>query len=133
MNGYHGGGFVNGSGNAFDGERLAATANVVVVTVNYRLGPFGWLALPTLAAEAEDRSTGNYGMQDSIAALRWVRENVSTFGGDPNRVTLFGQSAGGEQTLALLASPYAAGLFQRAISMSAPATLSMRRRRKAHH
>ncbi|HXW64510.1 MAG TPA: carboxylesterase family protein [Burkholderiaceae bacterium] len=121
----HGGGFVNGSGNVFDGERLAKTANAIVVTVNYRLGPFGWLALPSLAAEAPDHSAGDYGLRDSIAALGWVQRNIATLGGDPQRVTLFGQSAGGEQTLALVASPVAAGLFQRAISMSAPASLPM--------
>ena len=121
----HGGGFVNGSGNAFNGAFLAQTANVIVVTVNYRLGPLGWLALPSLAAEAEDHSTGNYGLLDSIAALKWVKRNISFFGGDAGRVTIFGQSAGGEQVLALLASPLAAGLFHRAISMSAPAGLSL--------
>jgi len=121
----HGGGFVNGSGNAFSGANLAQTADAIVVTVNYRLGAFGWLALPSLAAEADDGSTGNYGLLDSIAALKWVQANIASFGGDPQRVALFGQSAGGEQTLALVASPYAKGLFQRAISMSAPATLSM--------
>lgn len=121
----HGGGFINGSGNAFNGALLAQTARAIIVTVNYRLGPFGWLALPTLAAEAPDHSTGNYGLQDTLAALRWVQANIAALGGDPKRVTLFGQSAGGEQTLALMASPLAAGLFQRAISMSAPATLSM--------
>lgn len=122
---FHGGGFMNGSGNAFNGAALAQTAHAIVITVNYRLGPFGWLALPSLAAEAADGSTGNYGLLDNIAALRWVRRNASVFGGDPGRVTIFGQSAGGEQVLALLASPYATGLFQRAISMSAPAALSM--------
>jgi len=121
----HGGGFVNGSGNAFNGTYLAQTANAVVVTVNYRLGAFGWLALPSLAAEADDGSTGNYGLLDSIAALKWVQRSIANFGGDPQRVTLVGQSAGGEQTFALLASPYAKGLFQRAIVMSAPATLTM--------
>ena len=121
----HGGGFVNGSGNAFNGERLAKTANAIVVTVNYRLGPFGWLALPSLAAEAPDHATGDYGLRDSIAALGWVQRNIAVLGGDPQRVSLFGQSAGAEQTLALVASPLAAGLFQRAISMSAPASLSM--------
>jgi para-nitrobenzyl esterase len=121
----HGGGFVNGSGNAFNGTYLAETADVVVVTVNYRLGPFGWLALPSLAAETADRSTGNYGLLDSIAALRWVKQNIARFGGDPTRVTIAGQSAGGEQVLALLASPYPNGLFDRAISMSAPATVRM--------
>ena len=63
---------VNGSGNAFNGTFLAQTANVIVVTVNYRLGPLGWLALPSLAAEADDHSTGNYGLVDSIAALKWI-------------------------------------------------------------
>jgi para-nitrobenzyl esterase len=121
----HGGGFINGSGNAFNGTYLAETANAVVVTVNYRLGPFGWLALPSLAAESPDHATGNYGLLDSIAALKWVKGNIASFGGDPDRVTIAGQSAGGEQVLALLASPYAKGLFQRAISMSAPATLEM--------
>ena len=121
----HGGGFVNGSGNAFNGAFLAQTANVIVVTVNYRLGPLGWLALPSLAAEAEDHSTGNYGLLDSIAALKWIKRNISSFGGDAGRVTIFGQSAGGEQVLALVASPLAAGLFHRAISMSAPAGLSL--------
>jgi para-nitrobenzyl esterase len=119
----HGGGFINGSGNTFYGAYLAQTAKAVVVTVNYRLGPFGWLALPSLAAEAADRSSGNYGLRDTIAALGWVRQNIAKFGGDTKRVTIFGQSAGGEQVLALLASPYGAGLFQRAISMSAPAAL----------
>jgi len=121
----HGGGFVNGSGNAFNGAYLAQTANAIIVTVNYRLGPFGWLALPSLAAEAQDGSTGNYGLLDSIAALKWVQRNIGGMGGDPQRVTISGQSAGGEQVFALVASPYAAGLFQRAISMSSPASLSM--------
>ena len=120
----HGGGFVNGSGNAFNGAFLAQTANVIVVTVNYRLGPLGWL-LPSLAAEADDHSTGNYGLLDSIAALKWIKRNISSFGGDAGRVTIFGQSAGGEQVLALVASPLTAGLFHRAISMSAPAGLSL--------
>jgi para-nitrobenzyl esterase len=122
---FHGGGFVSGSGNAFYGAYLAQTANAIVVTVNYRLGPLGWLALPSLAAEAEDHSTGNYGLLDNIAALKWVKRNISAFGGDPGRVTIFGQSAGGEQVFVLLCSPLAAGLFHRAISMSAPAGLNL--------
>ena len=121
----HGGGFANGSGNAFFGGFLAQTARAVIVTVNYRLGPLGWLALPSLASESGDGNAGNYGLLDSIAALRWVRDNIAAFGGDPGRVTVFGQSAGGEQVLALLASPPAAGLFHRAISMSAPAGLTL--------
>lgn len=121
----HGGGFISGSGNAFNGAYLAKTAHAIVVTVNYRLGPFGWLALASLTAENRAGVAGNYGLLDSLAALQWVQRNAANFGGDPHRVTLFGQSAGGEQTLALVASPYAAGLFQRAISMSAPASLSL--------
>jgi len=122
---FHGGGFINGSGNAFNGAYLAQTANAIVITVNYRLGPFGWLALSSLAAEAPDGSTGNYGLLDQIAALKWVKTNISNLGGDPQRVTIVGQSAGGESVLALLASPYASGLFQRAISMSAPSSLGL--------
>ena len=121
----HGGGFVNGSGNAFMGGFLAQAAGALVVTVNYRLGPLGWLALPSLAAEAEDGNAGNYGLLDSIAALQWVQDNITALGGDPSRVTVFGQSAGGEQVLALLVSPQAAGLFHRAISMSAPAGVTL--------
>jgi para-nitrobenzyl esterase len=121
----HGGGFMNGSGNAFDGTRLATSANAVVVTVNYRLGPFGWLALPSLAAETPDGTTGNYGLLDSIAALQWVKRNIAALGGDPARVTVAGQSAGGEQVLALLSSDAATGLFSRAISMSAPTSLPL--------
>jgi para-nitrobenzyl esterase len=121
----HGGGFINGSGNAFNGSYLAKTARAIVVTVNYRLGPFGWLALPSLAAETPDGTTGNYGLLDSIAALRWVKGNIAALGGDPARVTVAGQSAGGEQVLALLSSDKATGLFTRAISMSAPTSLPL--------
>ena len=102
----HGGGFISGSGNAFYGANLARTAQAIVVTINYRLGPLGWLGLPSLADEAPDHSTGNYGLLDSIAALKWVKHNIAAFGGDPGRVTIFGQSAGGEQIFALFASPY---------------------------
>ena len=121
----HGGEFVNGSGNAFFGGFLTQTARAIIVTVNYRLGPLGWLALASLASESEDSNAGNYGLLDNIAALRWVRDNIAAFGGDPGRVTVFGQSAGGEQVLALLVSPLAEGLFHRAISMSAPAGVTL--------
>ena len=111
--------------NAFFGGLLAQTARAIIVTVNYRLGPHGWLALPGLAAEAKDGNAGNYGLLDNIAALGWVQHDIEAFGGDPQQVTVFGQSAGGEQVLALLASPPAKGMFQRAISMSAPAGLTL--------
>jgi para-nitrobenzyl esterase len=118
----HGGGFVNGSGNDFNGRFLAATARAIVVTVNYRLGPFGWLALKSLQ---QDGSSGDYGLMDQVAALKWVQRNIAAFGGSPHDVLLFGQSAGGESVLAQLVSPLAAGLFQRAEVESAPTALTL--------
>jgi len=90
-----GGSFIAGSGAdpLCDGENFARKG-VVVVTLNYRVGLFGFLAHPALGAESEHRTSGNYGLMDQIAALRWVRENIAAFGGDPNRVTAFGVSAG---------------------------------------
>ena len=118
----HGGGFVNGSGNDFNGRFLAATASAIVVTVNYRLGPFGWLALKSLQ---QDGSSGDYGLMDQVAALKWVKRNIAAFGGNPGDVMLFGQSAGGESVLAQLASPLATGLFERAEVESAPTALTL--------
>ncbi len=116
----HGGAFKQGTGNyeMSDGARLAAEREVVLVTVDYRVGALGFLALPELREEDENGSTGNYGLMDQIQGLRWVRENIEVFGGDPDNVTIFGQSAGGMSVCALLASPPAEGLFHRAISMS---------------
>jgi para-nitrobenzyl esterase len=116
----HGGGWEIGSGDLaiYDGSYLAAQGPAVVVTINYRLGVFGYLSLAALAAEDSSHSTGNYGLLDQIAALRWVRDNIHAFGGDAKRVTLWGQSAGGWSTLMLLTSPSAAGLFSRAFSES---------------
>lgn len=99
----------------YDGRDLAERHGVVVVTINYRLGPFGFLAHPTLTAEGGPAASGNYGMHDQLAALRWVRDNVAAFGGDGARVTVFGQSAGSVSVCRLVASPLAAGLFARAI------------------
>ncbi len=113
----HGGGNSIGHGGSYSGARLATDHDVLVVTFNYRLGPFGWFSHPALRsadASAEDNS-GNYGLLDSIAALHWVRDNIAAFGGDPNNVTIFGESAGGTDVLALMASPLAKGLFHRAI------------------
>jgi len=112
----HGGGFFAGFGGEerHDGARLAQKG-AVVVTLNYRLGPFGFLAHPALAAESPQRTSGNYGLLDQIAALRWVQRNVAAFGGDPARVTIFGESAGGTSVGSLVASPLAKGLFRGAI------------------
>ena len=112
----HGGGFWAGFGGEerHNGARLAQKG-AVVVTINYRLGPFGFLAHPALAAESPHHAAGNYGLLDQIAALQWVRHNIRHFGGDPSRVTIFGESAGGMSVGSLIASPLAKGLFQRAI------------------
>ena len=118
---FYGGGFVQGSGSlpSFDGEALAHRG-VIVVTINYRLGPLGFLALPALDQESPDHVSGNYGLLDMIAALRWVQNNVGGFGGDPGNVTIFGQSAGAFGVNAMMASPLAHGLFRRAIVESYP-------------
>jgi para-nitrobenzyl esterase len=112
----HGGGFSEGSGAVpvYDGEGLARKG-LVVVTVNYRLGVLGFLAHPELTAESPHHASGNYGLLDMVAALEWVRRNIAGFGGDPGRVTIAGQSAGGMAVHVLTASPLARGLFQRAV------------------
>jgi para-nitrobenzyl esterase len=115
----HGGGFEHGTGAAagYDGENLAGKG-AVVVTINYRLGIFGFLALPELTAESTHHSSGNCALLDQIAALQWVQRNIAAFGGDPSRVTIFGESAGSESVSVLMASPLARGLFTRAIGES---------------
>jgi para-nitrobenzyl esterase len=115
----HGGGEI-GSGSGHDGTPLAAHGDVVVVTVNYRLGPLGFLHLAEPGGEAYAAS-GNCGLLDLVAALQWVRNNIAAFGGDPYRVTVFGESAGAVNISMLLTLPAAQGLFQRAILQSAPA------------
>ncbi|MGA5537695.1 carboxylesterase/lipase family protein [Mycolicibacterium nivoides] len=113
----HGGAFAGGSGDIYDAGRLAARGGVVVVTVNYRLGTLGFLAHPALGAGGD---VGNYGLADQQAALRWVRDNIADFGGDPEKVTVAGESAGGMSVCDHLVSPGSAGLFRAAILMSAP-------------
>jgi para-nitrobenzyl esterase len=115
----HGGGFQAGSASEprQDGAQLAARG-VVVVSANHRLGVFGFLAHPELTRESEQGSSGNYGLLDQIAALRWVRTNIAELGGDPNNVTIFGESAGSFSVSALMVSPLARGLFHRAIGES---------------
>ena len=113
----HGGEYTNGSGVDQDGSWLVQKADVVVVTINYRLGALGFLAHPALTAESRDNS-GNFGLLDQQAALAWVKANIVQFGGDPNNVTIAGVSAGGNSVWAHMISPKSAGLFQHAISIS---------------
>ncbi|MGI5860505.1 MAG: carboxylesterase/lipase family protein [Myxococcales bacterium] len=116
----HGGAYAHGTANTptFWGDRLAPGQGVVVVTIAYRLGNLGFLALPALEAESPEGMTGGYGTLDQIAALRWVRANIEAFGGDPTDVTIFGESAGGWSVCTLMASPLSRGLFERAIMQS---------------
>ena len=117
----YGGAFAEGSGAiaVYDGAELARKG-VVVVTANYRVGPLGFLAHPELTKESEHSASGNYGLLDQIAALRWVQKNIAGFGGDPSQVTIFGQSAGAISVADLMRSPLAKGLFARAIAQSGP-------------
>jgi len=124
--------FIHGGGNAigsareevepgrvlYDGAALAETTGNVVVTVQYRLGPLGWLVHPALDAEAPDARSGNYGLEDLVAALQWVQRDIGAFGGNKDRVMIFGESAGGVNVCALLATPSAAGLFDAALIQS---------------
>lgn len=119
----HGGAFISGSGLFYDPTRLVLAGDVVVVTINYRLGALGYLAHPALLdSEPDVDAAGAWGIADQQAALRWVRRNIAAFGGDPDNVTLAGQSAGGMSVCAQLAAPGSAGLFHRAILQSGPCT-----------
>ncbi|MYK90227.1 MAG: carboxylesterase family protein [Acidobacteria bacterium] len=115
----HGGGLSigNGADITYDGTRLAQRG-VVLVTINYRLGAFGYLAHPLLSAESEHAASGNYGTLDQVAALGWIQRNIAAFGGDPSRVTIFGESAGSWSVNHLMATPLARGLFHAAIGES---------------
>jgi para-nitrobenzyl esterase len=119
----HGGGLMDGCGSFEDMGAFTLHANVVVVTINYRLNVFGWLALKSL--QSADGSVGNYGMLDQQLALQWTRSNIMAFGGDPNRVTVAGQSSGGTSIFALYCSPLSVGLFDRAVSFSGSINISM--------
>ena len=118
----HGGAYIQGSANEYDGARLAAENDVVVVAINYRLGIFGFLDLSRFGDEYA--GSASLGIQDQIAALRWVRENIADYGGDPDCVTIFGESAGGGSVCALMASPSANDLFHRAAALSPGETLT---------
>ena len=107
----------------YDGAKLSALSDIVVVTLNYRLGPLGYLNTPVLASASPTGTAGNYGILDQIAALKWVRDNIAAFGGDPNRVLVAGQSGGARDTCVLLVSPQASGLFGRVAMHSGPCSV----------
>ncbi len=115
----YGGGFSFGSTSdpVHNGENLAKKG-VVLVSIAYRVGQLGFLAHPELSAENPNHVSGNYGLLDMIAGLQWIQKNIAAFGGDPDKVTIFGESAGGIAVSMLCASPLAKGLFQGAISQS---------------
>jgi len=114
----HGGGQYAGAAKDYDGSVLAAREDVVVVTMNYRLGPFGWFHHPAIRNERPEAPTGQFAVLDMIAALEWLHDNIGAFGGDPDRVTIFGESAGGQNVYALVLAEAANGLFHRAIAQS---------------
>ena len=115
----HGGGNTSGLKDTYDFSKMVKKHNVIVVTINYRLGPFGWFTHPSIQNLQDDiDKTSNFGTLDIIAALEWVKSNISLFGGDPDNVTIFGESAGGHNVLSLLVSKKAKGLFHKAISQS---------------
>ena len=115
----HGGGNTSGLKDLYDFNKMVRRHNVIVVRINYRLGPFGWFTHPSIQDFQTDLDkTSNFGTLDIIAALQWVKENIALFGGDPNNVTIFGESAGGHNVLSLLVSEKSKGLFHKAISMS---------------
>jgi para-nitrobenzyl esterase len=116
----HGGQYMRGSSSQYIGNKLARHGRVVVVTMDYRLGPLGFLAHPALTKESPQRSSGNQTIFDHLQGLRWLHDNIARFGGDPARVTVFGESAGSASTCILIAAPQAQGLFQRAILQSLP-------------
>ncbi len=111
----HGGAYVVGSGKDDPGGKLAEFGDVIVITLDYRLGAFGFLATPALREEDPDKMVGSYGSLDQVAAIKWVHDNIANFGGDPSNITIFGQSAGGWSVCTMLATPLAKGLFSKAI------------------
>lgn len=136
----HGGGNTIGSGGSnltqiYDGSLMAARKNVVVVTVNYRLGPMGWFYHESIRDTSDTRedASGNYGTLDLIAALKWVQDDIAAFGGDPENVTIFGESAGGYNVLSLMASPLAEGLFHKAIVQSGALEIETRENAEMPH
>ena len=126
----YGGGFTAGATSEanYTGERLARKG-VVLVSIAYRVGPLGFLAHPELSSQTRNKVSGNYGLLDMISGLKWIQKNIAAFGGDPRRVTIFGESAGGIAVSMLCASPLAKGLFHGAISKAADRLVRPGRRR----
>jgi para-nitrobenzyl esterase len=122
---FHGGAFVFGEGSDYDASPLAIQGNVIVVTINYRLGILGYLADSALDTQSSNGASGNYGLADQQFALQWVRQNISAFGGDSEKITIFGESAGGFSVCANVVSPSSAGLFARAITESGPCSSAL--------
>lgn len=124
---FHGGGFMEGAGSVsvYDGANLARKGQLVVVTVNYRLGSLGFLAHPALSAESPRHVNGNYGFLDAVASLKWVKENIQSFGGDPEKVTIGGQSAGSALVHDLTVSPLGKGLFRAGVAESGTSLVSI--------
>ena len=131
----HGGGNTIGTANTYNASLLAGNEQVIVVTINYRLGFFGWMSHPALRTPDRDAldASGNYANLDMIAALQWVSDNIANFGGDRNNVTIFGESAGGRNVFSLMASPLAKGLFHRAIAQSGSVGTTPRWRAENFH
>jgi para-nitrobenzyl esterase len=117
---FYGGAFVDGEGSIYDPSSMAIQGNVIVVTVNYRLGILGYVASSALSAQSANQVSGNYGFEDQLFALQWVKQNIGAFGGNANDVTIYGESAGGFSVCEAIVSPQGAGLFQRAITESGP-------------
>jgi para-nitrobenzyl esterase len=122
---FYGGAFVDGQGSLYDPTNMAVQGNTIVVTINYRLGILGYMASAALSAESANGVSGNYGFEDQLLALEWVKQNIGAFGGNSNDVTIFGESAGGFSVCAAIVSPKGAGLFERAITESGPCAVPL--------
>ena len=114
----HGGGNTTGMPSEYNPELFVKSEKIIFVSIAYRLGIFGWLSHPELREQDGIDSSSNFGLLDQIMALKWIKENIQFFGGNPNNITIFGESAGGQNVIALYSSPLAKGLFDRAISQS---------------
>ena len=122
---FYGGAFVDGAGSLYDPTNMAVQGNTIVVTINYRLGILGYMASAALSAESANGVSGNYGFEDQLLALEWVKQNIGAFGGNSDDVTIFGESAGGFSVCAAIVSPNGARLFQRAITESGPCAVPL--------